>query len=397
MKPTNAKLRFKNYGFPDWKSGLLGELVNEKSPKFNPEKSSENFIGCIELEHIEQNSGRLLGLSNAVNLKSIKNKFQKGDVLFGKMRPYLRKFLHPDFDGVCSTEIWVLKGKDLRNDYLYQLIQTDRFIKATNQSTGSKMPRADWGVVSKIKLLYPSQKEQEKIASFLTLIDQKINLLTQNHELLVTYKKGVMQKIFNQDIRFKDSAGNEDPSWQKILLKDVVRKFIVPMRDKPKSLAGPVPWCRIEDFEGKYLSSSKSGQGVDSETILSMNLKLYPLNTLLVSCSANLGICAIVKTELVTNQTFIGLVPNEQLINIEFLYYLMSLSAPRLNALSSGTTISYLSREKFENFDVLVPCIEEQTKIANFLSAIDEKISNVQKQLELTKQYKQGLLQQMFV
>ena len=128
-----------------------------------------------------------------------------------------------------------------------------------------------------------------------------------------------------------------------------------------------------------------------------MNLKVYPVNTLLVSCSANLGFCAIVKKELITNQTFIGLVPDESKVNIEFLYYVMILSSRKLNILSSGTTISYLSREQFERFEIILPCLEEQTPIANFLSAIDEKINHCTTLIEKTELWKKGLLQKMFV
>lgn len=216
--------------------------------------------------------------------------------------------------------------------------------------------------------------------------------LGNNIYLLNLYKKGVMQRIFSQEIRFKDDNGNNFADWEEKRLGEIISRFIVPMRDKPTDLTGSIPWCRIEDFEGKFLYKSKSNQGVSEKTVEEMNLKIYPINTLLVSCSANLGFCAITKSELVTNQTFIGLVPIENKVNVEFLYYVMKLSSRRLNVLSSGTTISYLSREQFEKFKIKIPGIREQEKIANFLSAIDKKINLVDKQLE-----KAQTLQQMFV
>lgn len=264
-------------------------------------------------------------------------------------------------------------------------------------SEASGVPSLSKSTIEKIKIKLASLEEQTKIANFLSAVDTKINQLTQKKNLLEQYKKGVMQKIFNQEIRFKDENGNDFADWEEKSLKEVINKFIVPMRDKPKDLNGEVPWCRIEDFDGKFLYKSKSNQGVSLSTVTEMNLKVYPLNTLLVSCSANLGFCAIVKNPLITNQTFIGLSPNEKLVDVEFLYYVMKLSSRRLNVLSSGTTISYLSREEFENFRIHLPSIKEQTKIANFLSAIDENINQVSKQLKQTTNYKKGLLQKMFV
>jgi len=193
-------------------------------------------------------------------------------------------------------------------------------------------------------------------------------------------------------LRFPEFSGE----WKEKKLDSVVSKFIVPMRDKPTDLTGSIPWCRIEDFDGMYLNQSKTGQGVSEETVKEMNLKVYPINTLLVSCSANLGFCAIVKKELITNQTFIGLQSNDNLINIEFLYYLMKLSSRRLNILSSGTTISYLSRREFENFKITTPSLPEQQKIAAFLTAVDNKIEQLSKKQALLGEYKKGLMQQIF-
>jgi len=251
--------------------------------------------------------------------------------------------------------------------------------------------------LSSLVVSFPSLPEQTKIASFLSTVDEKINLLKKQLTLLEQYKKGVMQKIFSREIRFKDEEGNEFPEWEEKILSEIISNFIVPMRDKPKELDGEIPWCRIEDFVGKYLEKSKSNQGVSVDTVKMMNLKIFPINTLLVSCSANLGFCAIVKTPLITNQTFIGLVPNMALIDVEFLYYTMRLSARKLNTLSSGTTISYLSREQFEKFSISVPSILEQKKIAAFLSSIDDKIEKNKEQIRKTELWKKGLLQQMFI
>ncbi|WP_317173296.1 restriction endonuclease subunit S [Aestuariibaculum sediminum] len=278
--------------------------------------------------------------------------------------------------------------------FVFSLFQKINWYKY-NEASG--VPSLSKGTIEKIKLNIPQLEEQQKIATFLTVIDTKIIQLNDKKSLLEEYKKGVTQKIFRQELRFKDGNGNVYPEWIEKRLKDFVKDFIVPMRDKPKDLIGDIPWCRIEDFDGMYLYGSKSNQGVSLETVSNMNLKVYPINTLLVSCSANLGVCSIVKKKLITNQTFIGLVPNELEINVEFLYYTMKLSSRKLNVLSSGTTIAYLSRQQFEEFKVEVPCLNEQVKIANFLTAIDKKIELVQTQIDNTTSFKKGLLQQMFV
>lgn len=231
--------------------------------------------------------------------------------------------------------------------------------------------------------------EQQKIATILSTWDKAIELKERLIEHKKEQKRGLMQALLSGRVRLP--GFKED--WKEVELRDVVSNFIVPMRDKPKIFDGDIPWCRIEDFSGKYLLDSKTYQRVNMETVNNMNLKVLPIDTVLVSCSANLGECAIVKKPLVTNQTFIGLVTNDK-IDVELLYYLMTFNKCKLNILSSGTTISYLSREEFEKFKILVPFdLLEQKRISNLLSIKDKEIDLLAEELSALKLQKKGLMQ----
>ncbi|GAA3758880.1 restriction endonuclease subunit S [Flavobacterium ginsengiterrae] len=150
----------------------------------------------------------------------------------------------------------------------------------------------------------------------------------------------------------------------------------VPQRDKPKELTGEVPWLRIEDFEGKYVSTSKSGQGVSLETISEMNLKVYPIGTVLTACSCTMGKTAIVEKPLITNQTFIGITPNEKL-HTDFLYYFLLSSTQYLNSISTGAIQSYLSRDEFSKIRIPLPDKFIQIEIANYLDHKTTQIDNL--------------------
>jgi type I restriction enzyme S subunit len=130
-----------------------------------------------------------------------------------------------------------------------------------------------------------------------------------------------------------------------------------------------------------------------------MGLRVYPIGTVLVSCSADLGRCAITSAPLVTNQTFIGLVPSERL-NAEFLYYLMGSLAKLLNNLASGATITYLSRKKFEELEVAIPSISDQKRIVAILDeafeAIDRAKQNAEKNLQNARELFNSYLQNIF-
>lgn len=279
------------------------------------------------------------------------------------------------------------------NLYLIYNIQSSSvtdYIQQINAQTS--IPMISQKQIEGIKIAIAKlDSEQTAIATALSDVDSLISALTKKIEKKKAIKQGLMQQLLTGKKRLPGFGG----VWDVVQLKRIISEFIVPMRDKPTALTGPIPWCRIEDFDGKYLKKSLSNQGVDLNTVSKMNLKIFPVNTLLVSCSANLGRCAIVKQKLVTNQTFIGLVPSDR-IDVEFLYYKMSREDKNLNSMATGTTISYLSREQFENYEILIPSSKaEQTAIANILSDCDSEIAALEEKRDKYKEIKQGMMQQL--
>lgn len=171
---------------------------------------------------------------------------------------------------------------------------------------------------------------------------------------------------------------------------------IVPMRDKPTSFDGDIPWVKIEDFQGKYIYESKSGSNVSRQLADSMNMKSYPVGTVLCSCSCDLGKCAIVGAELYSNQTFIGLVADGENLISSYLYYLMQSSSTRLNYLASGSIQTYLSKRDFLHLKMVFPPLLEQEAISNYLDSkigdIDSTINNVEKSVTLLNEYRQSIV-----
>jgi len=160
-----------------WIKVEFHEIATLSKKKFNPQKQTMDEP-CIELEHIEKETGRLLGTISSAGQLSTKNTFRIGDVLFGKLRPNLRKYINCDFSGVCSSEIWVLNAqKQTYSSFLFYLIQQEKFIRSACITSGSKMPRADWSVVSEVPFPLPPLPEQKTIA----------DLPNQAHETLFQY------------------------------------------------------------------------------------------------------------------------------------------------------------------------------------------------------------------
>ena len=178
-----------------WISKPFSEIAHLGKRRYTP--SPNESKPCIELEHIEQLTGRLLGSVNSSEQNSQKSAFEKGDVLFGKLRPYLKKYALPDFEGVCSTEIWVFKPTEcITSEFLYYLVQSEGFINAANISSGTKMPRAEWSKVASTVFFLPNIEDQTKIVNLLMKIDKKINTESMLLEKLEHFKKASLQKLF---------------------------------------------------------------------------------------------------------------------------------------------------------------------------------------------------------
>jgi type I restriction enzyme, S subunit len=152
----------------------------------------------IELENIESGTGRILGSEVVSGNSSLRWRFESGDTLFGKLRPYLRKFASPEFSGICSTEIWVLRAKARKIDpkLLFFLVQTPEFQAAATKQSGSKMPRADWDLVSAAPIPCPRDiKRQSKAASLLSTTLNDTQAEIAKLESIRTQKRGLMQKL----------------------------------------------------------------------------------------------------------------------------------------------------------------------------------------------------------
>jgi type I restriction enzyme S subunit len=392
------QLRFSEFE-EQWIMEEFRKIANKRKKRFNPKESDKNFP-CIELECLSQETGILLKKFDSKYQKSIKNIFSKEDILFGKLRPYLRKFLKPDFDGVCSSEIWVLNGKKVINDYLYFLIQTDRFNYQVNQTSGSKMPRADWDYISQIKFNYPQSKEQQKIANFLTAIDNRIQTLEKKKTLLEQYKKGVMQEVFKQELRFKDdtstslttSDGKAFPEWEfkngNLLFKSI----------SDKNHNSDLPILAVTQDQGaipRHLIDYNIG--VTTKSVSSY--KVVQMGDFIISLRSFQGGIEYSNYKGICSPAYIILKPIKEMDKTFYKYYLKTPNyiqelTRKLEGIRDGKMVSY---KYFSEIKLPYPSIEEQTKIANFLSAIDISVELVTKKIEHTKTYKKGLLQQMFV
>ena len=177
------------------KSYYFSEIAQRRSEKYDPTSGIE--YPCVELENIEQETGKILSTVPSTAQSSIKNIAKSGDTLFGKLRPYLRKYAFAQKTMACSSEIWALIPSDaVLPKFLFYLVQTEQFLRVANISSGTKMPRAEWSNIEKTEFFIPDPFVQRKVVSLLEGLDQKITFADSMLFCLNRLKSSLLQQLF---------------------------------------------------------------------------------------------------------------------------------------------------------------------------------------------------------
>ena len=230
----------------------------------------------------------------------------------------------------------------------------------------------------KISISIPILSEQQKISDFLTSVDKRIELLEKKKTLLETYKKGVMKKIFNQEIRFKDENGNDFPDWEEMRLGDITNK-------KSSNISAN----SIEQIEGDYIVYGATGE--------LKKIDFYEMDRPYISIVKDgsgvgrVNMCKPFSSVLGT----LDILTNNELSDLDFVFQFLSKTS--FLKYVTGSSIPHIYYKDYSKLKMLVPTIEEQVKISEFLSSIDNQIELLETQIDKSKTWKKGLLQKMFV
>ena len=382
--------------FPcDWKITRIKSIAYLNKQKFNPQENKDNLV-CIELEHIVPERGVLNGNTYAQNKHSLKYTFCKGDILFGKLRPYLGKYYHADQKGVCSTEIWVIRNNNtIDNNFLFQLVKGKRFIQSAQDSAfGTKMPRAEWQKVEKEKFVIPTSfREQSRIAEILMQWDKAIELQEKLIEAYQKSKKYYLNKMFPKkgskipEIRF---PGFTTP-WEQRKVENIA------------DIMGGNAW-KSQDYDefGDYLvitiANVKGDISIDDtigNKIKSSASNPYVLKTgdILISLTGNVGrVSKMTKIQAVLNQRVGKVKFKNKEVEPSFAFHL--LHNPRFESsmieAGQGAAQKNISNKDVLNYGIKIPIHNlEQQKISTIFDSIDNLITlHQQKRDKLVAQRK---------
>lgn len=390
IKERNGKLNRK-HDFPnDWLMMEFGQFSEISKGKYQPIDNVNQK--CLELEHIEQGSGTINSWTNSTEQKSIKNKFKKGQVLFGKLRPYLRKYWFAEFDGVCSSEIWVLNSisKKCTNEFLFRLVQTNKFIQAANVSSGSKMPRADWGYVSNFPFPLPPLPEQNAITRVFSTWDEAIHKTEQLITQKELRKKWLMQNLLTGKKRLK---GFENTKWRIQSLENFIRPIVREVQ-KP---SGPYLGIGLRSHgKGTFLKPDEQPEKNSMD-------KFYVVrpNDLIVNITfAWEQAIAIVRPEddgaLASHRfptyTFIEGKGHSDFFRFFILQPRMKFMLGMISPGGAGRN-RVMSKSDFIKLEFLLPDYKEQIAIAQVLQAADREINLIKAKADKLREQKKGLMQ----
>ena len=391
------ELRFPEFS-GEWERARMEQLARVNPP----DMPLPNSFYYIDLDAVDKG---VLKEADKIDKESAPSRAQRfleiDDVLFQMVRPYQKNnlwFREAKGHYVASTGYAILKSKC--QAFTYQLLHEPQFNRQVRvRCTGSNYPAINTSELKLIPVYHPSLPEQQKIAEFLTAVDEKIGKLKRKKELLEAYKKGAMQKLFSQEIRFKDDQGNPYPDWEEKRLGEVGSK------SKRKNKANQsLPVLTNSATQGVIMQDSYFDREITTEANLDgyyvVNLGLFVYNPR-ISKHAKAG-------PINFNNAGAGLMsPLYTVFSIDeglksfFKEYFKTTFWHRYMMAVSNFGVRHdrmnVTSDDFFAMPLPFPSLPEQQKIAEFLTGIDDKINAVANQIDKAAEFKKGLLQKMFV
>lgn len=375
-------MRFPEF-IDEWETRKLGNLCKVYDGTHQTPNYVESGIPFYSVEHVTSNNfDKTKYISEEVYNKEIKRvKLEKGDILMTRIGDIgTSKYIDWEVKASFYVSLALIKQSETINSkYLNQFILTAYFQKELwHRTIHVAFPKKiNLGEINNCLVNFPCTSEQEKISSLLILIDKRIQAQNKILQSYQTLRQSIKERILTQKIRFKDSFGNCFPDWKKIKLEELCEKQ-----------SSNISANKIEDNFGEFPIYGATG--------VLKNVDFYEVETeyiAIIKDGAGVGRLFLCEQKSSVLGTLDIIKPKN--INLYFLYCL--LSNIDFNKYTTGSTIPHIYFKDYKNEFCMIPCEEEQTKIASFLSSIDERIKTEKEILKQFENQKKYLLQNMFV
>ena len=379
-----------------WKHHQFDDACDRVKDSYQPVGDGDTpYVG---LEHLAQGFPSFVGRGNESEVKSSKTAFKIGDILFGKLRPYLRKGAQADFYGVCSTDILAFRAKaTCESDFLKFVIHSDEFVAhAKSTTSGVQHPRTSWPSLREFRLSLPPLPEQKKIAHILSTVQRAIEAQERIIQTTTELKKALMHKLFTEGLRHEPQKQTEigpvPESWEVVRLSDVCRfqSGGTPSKQNPGFWQGTIPWVSPKDMKRPRLDDVTDHI---SQEALESGSKLAPAGSVFVVVRgmilAKTVPVALAEVPMAINQDMKAIIPGPTLRSDFLLYALETLRDNLFKKVGrSGHGTCTLMGHEVAAFKIPLPDLHSQEEIAS-------AIQNLERKKELHEQ-KQTQLQDLF-
>ncbi len=395
------KLRFPEFS-GEWEEDTLSKVSDVRDGTHDSPRYVEEGFPFITSKNLLENGK--LDFSNVTYINkddfdnyNKRSKVDKGDILFGMIGTIGNPAI-VDREGFAIKNVALIKEKiKLKNSYLIQLLKSNiisrKFYKL---NVGGTQKFIALGVIRDLLISIPAIEEQEKLASFFSLIDDKIEKQQKKVEALEEYKKGMLQKIFSREIRFKKENEEDYPEWEKGTMREIISEDLHPI-EKPNTA-----YWRLgirSHGKGTFHEFITDPSQVDMATLYEVKKNGLVVNITFAWEHAIAITDEVDEGKLVSHRFPTYKFKNNAYYKFYKYYLLRPIFKYQLSNASPGGAgrNRVLNKKQFLEIPTIIPTVEEQSKIARFLSKIDEKLEKEQQKLEALNQWKKGLLQQMFV
>lgn len=386
-----------------WNNTKLSELLKEAKKRNTDLKYSKDEVLSVSGEMGIVNQIEHLGRSYAGVSVHQYHIVEVGDIVYTKSplkaNPYGIIKQNKKKAGIVSTlyAVYNVKEENAHGEFIEHYFSldenTNRYLRPLVKKGAKNDMKISNAYVLHDKIFVPSVAEQKKITLFLNILEKKIEQLKQKKRLLEEYKKGIMQKIFSQELRFKDDNGKDFPKWINKKLSERASFFSggTPLTTKKEFYDGNIPFIKSGE-----INKNKTEQFISEEALKSSSSKMVKKGDLLYALyGATSGEVSISKINGAINQAVLC-ITSEIFNKVYLLNYLQFQKVAIVEKYIQGGQ-GNLSADIVKKLTIPFPSFQEQGKIAAFLATIDDKISRTQAQIENTQAYKKGLLQKMFV
>ena len=402
--PVSGRTQLPEFG-DHWETKRLGEIASIRNRKILPSDVAPDTF-CVELDRIGQGDGRLLAHSTARHSTASKYRFSAGDILFGRLRSYLRKFWYADRDGICTTEIWPLMVDPVQADsnFLYFIVQSDRFIGAASISYGTHMPRTDWEVMQNFEIHLPPVQEQRAIAEALLDVDGLLGAL----ETLIAKKRAIHQAAMQQLLTGRTRLPGFSGEWEAKRIGDICT--FLPTANNPRSDLvedGNVEYIHYGDIHAHPRPVLDCASDVlpliedfrvgNAARLMDGDLVVVDASEDMTGVGKSIEIRGASGRNVVAGLHTIACRGSSDHWAAGFKAYLQFIPAFRavLAQIATGISVYAISKKQLADIEFPLPPRPEQGAIVSVLSDMDAEIAALERRRDKTRAVKRGMMEQL--